>query len=263
MTPPMIHEDSTLPVHAYLDGELDPANVLAVEKRMSIDPALAAACERIDALQRLMRMHLPREAPPPGLRRRVETAVGMQPPHQRFAQTRFAQTQFSWRALAASIAITAVVAGSSTSMFLAPSQSDLVRNGVVDAHIRALMAPQPIDVASSDRHTVKPWFNGRIPQAPRVVDLAKQGFPLAGGRIDVVGEVPVPTLVYAHAKHLISLTAVPDSRHVDSAPVLSAANGYNMYRWTEDGVAYWAVSDVAAADLDKLVTLFRTTPPDQ
>jgi anti-sigma factor RsiW len=268
MTPPTIHEDSTLPVHAYLDGELDPANVLAVEQRMSNDPALAAECERIEALQRLMRAQLPREAPPPGLRKRVETAVGMRRPGARFAQTRFAQTQFaqtrfSWRALAASIAITAVVAGSSTSMFLAPSQSDLVRNGIVDAHIRSLMAPQPIDVASSDRHTVKPWFNGRIPQAPRVVDLAKQEFPLAGGRIDVVGEVPVPTLVYTHGKHLISLTAVPYSRHANSAPVLSAANGYNMYRWTEDGVAYWVVSDVAAADLDKLVTLFRTTPPDQ
>jgi anti-sigma factor RsiW len=259
----MIREDFILPVHAYLDGELDPANALAMEKRMSTDPALAAACERIDALQRLMRTHLPREAPPPGLRRRVEIAVGMQRPRVRFAQTRSAHGQFSWRALAASIAVTAVVAGTSTSMFLAPSQSDLVRNGVVDAHIRALMAPQPIDVASSDRHTVKPWFNGRIPQAPRVVDLAKQDFPLAGGRIDVVGEVPVPTLVYVHGKHLISLTAVPDSGQADSAPVLSAASGYNMYRWTDDGVAYWAVSDVAAADLNKLVTLFRTAPPDR
>jgi anti-sigma factor RsiW len=125
------------------------------------------------------------------------------------------------------------------------------------------MAPQPIDVASSDRHTVKPWFNGRIPQAPRVVDLAKQDFPLVGGRIDVVGETPVPTLVYVHGKHLISLTAVPDAGHADSAPVPNVANGYNMYRWVEGGVAYWAVSDVASADLDKLVTLFRTTPPDQ
>jgi anti-sigma factor RsiW len=258
MTPPLIRQDPILPVHAYLDGELDPANALAVEKHMSTDPALAAECERVEALQRLMRQHLPREAPPPGLRRRVETAVGMQRP-----RARFAQTQFSWRALAASIVVTAFVAGSSTSMFLAPSQSDLVRTGVVDAHIRSLMASQPIDVASSDRHTVKPWFNGRIPQSPRVVDLAKEEFPLVGGRIDVVGETPVPTLVYAHRKHLISLTAVPDTGRANSAPVLSAINGYNMYRWAEDGVAYWAVSDVASADLDKLVTLFRTTPPDQ
>ena len=256
MTRPLIYEDSTLPVHAYLDGELDPTNALAVEKRMATDPALAAECERIDALQRLVRQHLPREAPPPGLRMRVETAVGMRRP-----RTQFAHAQFSWRALAASIAVTAVVASSATSILRAPSQTDLVRDGIVDAHIRSLMASQPIDVASSDRHTVKPWFNGRIPQAPRVVDLARQDFPLVGGRIDVVGEVPVPTLVYGHAKHLISLTAVPDSGHANSQPVLSVVNGYNVYRWTEDGISYWAVSDVASADLDKFAELFRTTPP--
>jgi anti-sigma factor RsiW len=254
----MIHEDPTLPIHAYLDGELDPTNALAVERRMATDPALAAECERIEALQRLIRAHLPREAAPPGLRVRVEAAVGMRRP-----RTRLANAQFSWRALAASIAVTAIVAGSSTSMLLSPSRSDLVQGGVVDAHIRSLMASQPIDVASSDRHTVKPWFNGRIPQAPRVVDLAKEDFPLVGGRIDVVSEVPVPTLVYHHAKHTVSLTAIPASGRADSAPVFSAISGYNMVRWTEGGVTYWAVSDVAPVDLQKFAELFRTTPVDQ
>jgi anti-sigma factor RsiW len=258
MTRPMIHEDSTLPLHAYLDGELDPTNALAVEKRMASDPALAAECERVEALQRRMREHLPREAPPPGLRMRVETAVGMRRP-----RTQLAHAQFSWRALAASIAVTAVVTSAATSMLRAPSQTDLVRDGIVDAHIRSLMASQPIDVASSDRHTVKPWFNGRIPQAPRVVDLAKEDFPLVGGRIDVVGEVPVPTLVYGHRKHLISLTAVPAPGRANSAPVPRAVDGYNTYRWVETGVAYWAVSDVSAADVDKFSELFRSTPPDQ
>ncbi len=258
MTRPMMHEESVLPIHAYLDGELDPTNALAVEKRMATDLALAAECERIDILQRLVRKHLPREAPPPGLRMRVETAVG-----RRHPRTPLARSQFSWRALAASIAVTAVVASGSTSMLLAPSSSDSARDGVINAHIRSLMAAQPFDVASSDRHTVKPWFNGRIPQAPRVVDLAKEDFPLAGGRIDVVSEIPVPTLVYGHRKHLISLTAVPASGRANSAPVASAIDGYNIYRWTEDRVAYWAVSDVAFADLDKFVELFRTTPPDQ
>jgi anti-sigma factor RsiW len=258
MTRLMLHEDPTLPVHAYLDGELDPTNALAVENRMATDPALAAECERIQALQQLIRDRLPREAAPPGLRLRVENAVGMRRPISRLAHT-----QFSWRSLAASIAITAVVAGSSASMVRAPPQSDNVRDGVLDGHIRSLMASKPIDVASSDRHTVKPWFNGRIPQAPRVVDLAKQDFPLVGGRIDVVGEVPVPTLVYGHAKHIISLTAVPASGRPNSAPMLSAISGYNMYRWVDDGVAYWAVSDVAPADLDKFAELFRTNVPEQ
>jgi anti-sigma factor RsiW len=258
MTRLKIHEDPTLPLHAYLDGELDPTNSLALEERMAAEPALAAECERIEALQRVIREHLPREAAPPGLRMRVEAAVGMRSPRMRLVQR-----QFSWRALAASIVVTAIVAGSSTSILLSPSRSDLVRDGVVDAHIRSLMASQPIDVASSDRHTVKPWFNGRIPEAPRVVDLAKQDFPLAGGRIDVVGEVPVPTLVYRHAKHIISLTAVPAPGRTNSAPALSTISGYNIDRWAEDGVTYWAVSDVAPADLEKFAELFRNTPPDQ
>jgi anti-sigma factor RsiW len=253
----VIHE-STLMIHAYLDGELDSINALAVEKRMGTDSALAAECERIGSLQRLMHDHLPREAPPPGLRMRVETAVGMWRP-----RAQLEHTQFSWRALAASIAVAAFVASGSTSMLLAPSRSDSIRDGIIDAHLRSLMAPQPIDVASSDQHTVKPWFNGRIPESPRVVDLAKEEFPLVGGRIDVVSEIPVPTLVYAHRKHLISLTAVQDPGHPNSVPMLSVSNGYNTYRWTENGVAYWAVSDVASADLDKFAVLFRTTPPNQ
>src|SRR5271167_4296266 len=254
MTSSTSDDNSVLLVHAYLDGELDPANALEIAQRMSTDPALAAEGRRVTALQQLIHERLPREVAPPGLRARIEASVGGQ---------RRVRERPSWRALAASIALTAVVASSSTWLLIGPPPESTTADSLVSDHIRALMAPQPIDVASSDRHTVKPWFNGRIPQAPRVVDLAKADFPLVGGRIDVVGETPVPTLVYAHRKHIISVTAVPNAGRSDSAPVLSVANGYNVYRWTEDGVAYWAVSDVASADLDKLVTLFRTTPPDQ
>jgi len=249
----MIPEDPRLLVHAYVDGELDPANALAVEKRMAADPALAAECERVEALQRLVRERLPREAPPPGLLARIEASVELPRP----------RAQPSWRALAASIAVTAVLASGSTWLALAPEMTDPVRDGVVAAHIRSLMAPHPIDVASSDRHTVKPWFNGRVAEAPRVVDLAKEEFPLVGGRLDVIGQTPVPTLVYRHRQHLISLMAVPASDRANSAPVLRMVGGYNMLRWTEDGVFYWAISDIGTADLDKFVQLFRTSSPDQ
>ena len=106
-----------------------------------------------------------------------------------------------------------------------------MQRAILAGHIRGLMAPQPTDVSSSDRHVVKPWLNTRTPQAPRVVDLTQDGFPLVGGRIDVVGRVVVPTLVYRHRQHLISLTAVPGvmsptERRTDIAyvPALVAAN---------------------------------------
>jgi anti-sigma factor RsiW len=133
---------------------------------------------------------------------------------------------------------------------------------LVSDHIRALMAPEPVDVVSSDRHTVKPWFNGRIPSSPRVVDLAKENFPLIGGRVDVVGQTPVSTLVYRHAKHLISLTAMPaDSKFkLDRAP--RTVDGYNVVQWVENGVSYWAISDLAPKDLEEFARLFRTSPTE-
>jgi anti-sigma factor RsiW len=253
MTRAPFQEDPTLLVHAYLDRELDPANALGIEQRMAADPALAAERDQVKALQQLMRERLPRESAPPGLRARIEASIDLRRPRR----------QPSWRALAASIAVTAMVSSGSTFLVLGPQPADRVADAVVAGHIRALMAPQPIDVASSDRHTVKPWFNGRIADAPRVVDLAGQGFILVGGRIDVVGQTPVPTLVYRYRKHIISLTAVRLADRLHLAGVPRAIDGYNLVHWTEDGVAYWAVSDLAAPELEDFARLFRTTSAER
>jgi anti-sigma factor RsiW len=144
---------------------------------------------------------------------------------------------------------------------LRPDPADTSADMIVASHVRALMAPQPFDVASSDRHTVKPWFNGRITEAPRVVDLADQGFPLVGGRVDVIGRAPVATLVYRHRQHLISLTAVPGGRAIAATPREIA--GYNILSWREDGTAYSAVSDVAAPDLETFAKAFRAASAER
>jgi anti-sigma factor RsiW len=243
-------DNAVLLVHAYVDGELDPANTLGVAQRISAEPALAAESERVKALQRLIHERLPREKTPPGLHARVEALVGG--PSRPHAQS-------SWRALAASIALTAMVASGSTWLAVGLQQPTMVADALVSDHIRALMAPEPVDVASSDRHTVKPWFNGRIPSSPRVVDLAKQNFPLIGGRIDVVGQTPVSTLVYRHAKHIISLTAMPAESHFELDKSPRNVNGYNVVHWIENGVSYWAISDLAAEELENFARLFRTS----
>src|SRR5262245_41707619 len=237
--------DPRLLVHAYLDGELDPANALEFERQLAADPALAAERERIEALRRVIAERLPRESAPPGLARRIEATLGLRPAPSR--------SRPSWRALAASVAVAAFLGSGATWLALAPGPADA--DMVVANHIRALMAAQPVDVGSSDRHTVKPWFNGRIPEAPRVVDLASEGFPLVGGRIDVVARTPIPTLVYRHRQHLISLSEVPAGRTGVIPPGQIA--GYNIVSWTDNGVAYWAVSDVAAADLNAFAKAFR------
>ena len=242
--------DANLLLHAYLDGELDPAHALEVERQLARDPVLAAECARVEALQRLIRERLPLESAPQGLTRRVEAAIGM-PPATRWA------SHPSWRALAASVVLAAFLASGSTWFALRPGPTATVADMVVANHLRALMAPQPTDVASSDQHTVKPWFVGRIPESPRVVDLSQQGFPLVGGRIDVIGRVPVPTLVYRRRQHLISLSSVPSSASAILEAVPHAIAGYNIVSWTDDGLTYWAVSDVAPADLHSFAQDFR------
>jgi anti-sigma factor RsiW len=241
--------NSVLLVHAYLDGELDAANALGIAQRMSAEPALAAEGERVKALKSLINERLPREPAPPGLHARIEASIG---------GLRRPRTQPSWRALAASIVLTAMVASSSTWIIFGSQPENTVADSLVSDHIRALMAPEPTDVASSDRHTVKPWFNGRIPESPRVVDLAKVDFPLVGGRLDVIGQTPVPTLVYRHDKHLISLTEMPAESHIELARIPRTINGYNLVHWTENGVSYWAISDLALAQLEQFAQLFRT-----
>ena len=250
----MTPTDPRLLVHAYVDGELDPAHALEVERQLADDPALAVERERVEALRRVIAEQLPREGAPPDLVRRIETAVGLRPA----PVPARASSRPSWRALAASVAVAAFLGSSATWLALSPGPADADR--VVANHMRALMATQPVDVGSSDRHTVKPWFNGRIPEAPRVVDLAGAGFPLVGGRIDVVGRAPVATLVYRHRQHLISLSEVPG--RTIAAPERQIA-GYNIVSWTDDGVAYWAVSDVAAADLDAFAKAFRAAEPER
>ncbi|HXW23698.1 MAG TPA: anti-sigma factor [Xanthobacteraceae bacterium] len=244
-------DDPTLLVHAYVDGELDPANALEVERRLAADPALAAERDRVAALRAKLQHEFPREAVPAALRARVESIGG-----RRRAE------RPSWRGLAAAVALAAIVGSGATYVALGPTRDERVPDAVLASHIRAMMAPQPFDVASSDRHTVKPWFNGRIPQAPRVIDLARDDFPLAGGRVDVIGRTPAATLVYRHRKHLISLTEVPAPGRPDAGPVRRTGDGYNFVHWTEGGVAYWAVSDIGAGDLDEFAQKFRTAPAE-
>jgi len=241
-------DDPFLLVHAYCDGELDPANALALERRMADDPRLAAERDRILALRSAMGRIKSHAVAPPALRAKVERAVGM----------RRAAVRPTWSALAASVVLAAAISVGATWSLLAPGGA--VADEVVGNHIRALMATQPYDIASSDQHTVKPWFNGRIPVSPRVVDLASDGFPLVGGRIDVIARTPVPSLVYRARKHLISVTAMQGGGVPSPA---RTADGYHVIAWSAGGVSYWAVSDVGLDELQKFVKLFQAAPTSE
>jgi anti-sigma factor RsiW len=242
-------EDDLLLVHAYLDDELDPADALVVGRKIAADPALSAELERTKALRQTV-SRLPRRTLPPHLRSRIDAAFG----------SKRQPGRSSWQALAATTLLAFVLGGGSTWLVLHPVASERTAEAVVDSHMRGLMASHPTDVVSSERHTVKPWFNGRIPQAPRVIDLAQDGFPLVGARVDVIGNTPVPTLVYGRRLHVISLLAIPDARQGDRANEVRSINGYNVVSWREGGIGYWAVSDLALGELETFARVFMSSP---
>ena len=242
----MTTQNDRLLLNAYIDGELDPEHALDFERRLADNAALANERRRIEALRAAIQERLPREPASLTLRRRVAALVRPQFPNWRAG----------WAAMAASVAIAFAAGSLATLVAIGPGgREPAVSELVVASHVRSLMASQPVDVSSSDRHTVKPWFNGKLPQSPRVVELAAQGFSLVGGRIDVIGLTPAPTLVYRVRQHVISLTALPVSRRA-SAPI-RPIDGYNVLEWTDGPLAYWAVSDVAPPELDNFAKAFR------
>ena len=233
--------DPRLLVHAYVDGELDPAHALEMERQFASDPAQAAERDRVEALRRAIREQLPRESAPAGLARRIENSLGLRREDARIP------SHPSWRALAASVVLAVFLASGATWFVLRSDSANTSADMIVASHVRALMAPQPFDVASSDRHTVKPWFNGAL-RTLRAWSISPiKVFP---GRRPRRRDRPHPvaTLVYRHRQHLISLSAVPGGQTIAATPKEIA--GYNILSWSENGTVYNAVSDLAAPSRD-------------
>jgi anti-sigma factor RsiW len=240
-------KDLMLLLNAYLDGELDAITASQVERRIAAEPAAARKLAGLEALRKALRSDLADDVPPEALRQRIES-LGR--------PARSSTRSFSWQALAASALIGALVAGGGAFGVLDYRQGSQLTDAVVASHIRALMAPQPTDVLSSDRHTVKPWFDGKLAFAPDVIDLAAQGFPLVGGRIDIVDFEPVPTLVYRANKHLISLTAIPGGARM-IAPGPRDDRGFRAIAWNAGAVRFVAVSDAAPDEVSAFVQAFK------
>jgi anti-sigma factor RsiW len=241
--------DETLLTQAALDGELDAAGMLDFEKRLAANASLAAEYGRLKTLRGVMHRELVKPVAPPALRQRI---AAMAAPS---TAPRVAHAAPAWRAMAASVVLAAGLGSASTWLALRPAIEDTNLAGtLVTDHKRGLLSGQPADVASSDRHTVKPWFATRFALAPKVVDLGAQGFPLAGGRIDVIAGTPAPVLVYRHKEHFISLTALP----AQGSPPAGAfvVDGYSVEVWRDGGTEYWAISDVDPAGLANFRQLF-------
>jgi anti-sigma factor RsiW len=260
-----IKENDELQMNAYCDGELDPPSAIEFERRLADDESLKARYNRLLSLRRAVRS-FPQYEVPPGLQARIQSALDADGPGQTYLRALWcvwgrrdvrASEAGPFQALAAAAVFGAVI---SSSVMLTIERYNLhedVAREVVAGHIRGLLAPQPFDIASSDRHTVKPWFTSRLPESPQVPDLAAQGFVLVGGRVDVIGHDPVATIVYKHAKHTVSLTTLPPGQSVSD----QAIAGYNVRSWSDPEFTYIAVSDLPSADLASFERAFSAGSP--
>ncbi len=175
--------------------------------------------------------------------------------HPAAAGTGPAGISWRWAAVLSSLGLVAATAWILVSVLVRPPAEDRLAAEIISAHIRSLMADHLTDVASSDQHTVKPWFNGRLDYSLAVKDLAPSGFPLVGGRLDYVNGRAVATLIYQRRKHFINLFTWPERKASDTRPRQITQQGYHLFRWTRAGMSCWTISDLDKSELEQFVRL--------
>ena len=245
----MTCDEAAVLVHALIDGELDASHIRDVEAHTASCARCGAELAAARELQKALRGGDLRHAAPASLRSRIDRAVP-------------AQTGPSRRALLKGFGlgslVTAAAAAGVGFVIIGGNRDGLILNEAVSAHLRSLQADHLTDVVSTDQHTVKPWFNGRIDLAPPVIDLTAQGFTLIGGRLDFIDRKPVAAIVYRRRVHVINLFVMQGMGAVLPQPKLQVVQGFNILRWTELGLNLMAVSDLAQDELEEFQSKFET-----
>ncbi|HEY4250300.1 MAG TPA: anti-sigma factor [Roseomonas sp.] len=247
-------------VQADMDGELTPAEAARLAAHLETCPACQALQDRllmlVPQLKRGLTYHPAPEALRTALQARLGAAARSARPAAAPARAPLPARRWLGGARLRGAAMGMALAASLAFVLVLPRGADLPET-VVAGHIRALQPGHLMDVVSTDQHTVKPWFEGRLDFAPPVTDLAPQGFPLAGGRLDYMAGRPVAALVYRRAQHVINLYVWPDGSHLERGQSTGSHSGYNYIRWNRDGMAFWAVSDLNPQELGDFVRLWQ------
>ncbi len=245
---------------ALLDQEIGLHDAMTVEAHLRD----CLACQVIYQEQKMQRTALQQQLTyfqaPAELAQRIKAALPSTPATS-LSVTRRPRRWLNLSAIAASFMAVVISAGF---YFMQPSATERLADEVIASHVRGLITNHLTDVASSDQHTVKPWFNGKLDFSPPVRDLTTEGFPLIGGRMDYLEHRAVATLVYRHRQHLISLFIYPAQTKV--IPRVSSGitqNGYHLLNWSQDGMNYWLVSDVNLVQLQNFKVLLTSTTPNK
>ena len=232
--------------HAAVDGELDAPHNVDVRAHLDQCTQCARAFDNLKRMKSALADTGLYFNAPPSLAARIRAAL---PARKTETVTPAAVINWLWLKWTASIGITALFAALVTATLLGTSPTEQLAWDVSASHVRSLMPGHLMDVASTDQHTVKPWFDGKLDFAPPVVDLATNGFPLVGGRLDYLDKRPVAALVYKRNNHFINLFVWPSTPNEAGAEKTFVRNGYNLIHWHQGGMACWAVSDLNQNEL--------------
>jgi anti-sigma factor RsiW len=251
-------------IPGYLDGELDLVRTIETEAHLKECPDCARELESLKALRSALQRSSVAYAAPAGLRDRIQSSLrasSLLPSGAVEIQDRKNKwPTFHFWQLAGAFALVVLISVSGwqfAERLRAPSQEQQIAAEVFTSHVRSLEANHLMDVISTDQHTVKPWFDGKLDFSPPVQDLADDGFPLVGGRLDYLVGRPVAALIYQRRKHFINVYVWSDPGAASPTKTLEPRQGYNLMRWVGGGFQFWAVSDVNPADLAEFVRLFE------
>jgi len=235
-------------IAAYLDEELDPSAVAVLTEHLQTCEICQGTLNALRQLHGSLHSTV-RHAAPDALKKRIQADLdALNSPTRQAAA---AQSRF-WNWLSAGVAGAGSLAlACSLVMYLSlPSAQTVLNQEIASSHYRSLLVNHLADVASSDHHTVKPWFTGKLDYAPPVQDFAAQGFPLVGGRLDYLNKRTVAALAYRHNSHLINVFMWPEQS--DQSETLASVQGFNLLQWSEKGMHYSAISDMNAQELRSL-----------
>jgi anti-sigma factor RsiW len=239
-------------VQLYVDRELDLVKSLELERHLSDCDSCSKSHASLKALQSAVGAIY--QQPSAHLKKRVVSALRK----ERKREAGSKALPWRWIGVVASFALLLILSWGIFRLLSGPGPDEALAREVVSSHVRSLMANHLADVQSSDQHTVKPWFNGRLDFSPPVIDLADQGYALAGGRLDYLDGRAVAALVYQRRMHFINLFIWPSKVESDRPEPAASLNGYNVIHWYQSGISCWAVSDLNANELNEFVRLLES-----
>lgn len=246
--------DAEVMLHGLIDGEIDAGHTREVERHVLTCRGCSEQLEAFRAMRATMAGGKLKETASTTLRSRIEQALPGPSERVIDARQRFQPTRRSFFGGFTTGAVASAALAASLMFTVFRSDQNLtIADEVVSAHIRSLQAGHLMDVETSDQHTVKPWFEGKIDVAPPVIDLTAQGFTLLGGRLDYIDGEPAASVLYRRRKHIINLFVARHRGSEQAFVSAKALQGYNTRHWSDRGLDYWAVSDLDAAELGEFV----------